>query len=478
MSDSEASSESASASPSPPPSQEASFHGVISLEHLVRHFVTAKKSLSSTTHVWRANELVTSSRTLIEEIAVLNARNAFARKGVDDQIDILYTLKHGVAQVGEVAADEFQATIASLDKANDRLQESLSKLRQTIVHASLQRTQQGANKTLYDFIDETRHEDITDAIRTLIDSFDTAKSELDSTVSIFDDSIRVILDTLQEGNPANSGPQAKHTLYDEPPPSVPQLFRGLEEHAAEMASLLESLVSHYDLCVSALKHTEGGGEAAKLAIQGQELPKSVSGKEEDSLYRKTAPEPISETERNDMLRVLKSDAAQVEEVTAEMKDHTEAMESQYNFLLMHTSNARSTHRALRAAVHQLHNIETAIPSHLAASHALRETWHDIRASIETRSQELASLTEFYDGFMRSYASLLREVDRRKAAEENMRKLAARAQRELDRLYEADREAREEFMAEVDQSLPGDIWPGAWAGGRRWVVKSVDVTARE
>jgi len=45
----------------------------------------------------------------------------------------------------------------------------------------------------------------------------------------------------------------------------------------------------------------------------------------------------------------------------------------------------------------------------------------------------------------------------------------RGGKELDRLFEVDREEREMFMERVGGDLPGDIWGDAGSRGRRWVV---------
>ena len=54
----------------------------------------------------------------------------------------------------------------------------------------------------------------------------------------------------------------------------------------------------------------------------------------------------------------------------------------------------------------------------------------------------------------------------------MAKIADKARRDLERLYEADREAREDFVDEVGGFLPGDIWPGLADRGSRWEVREV------
>ena len=144
-SDSESSSSSA-ASPSPPTSPyqqqgsaEQQQQQPPSLERLVLHFVAAKKALTATQHVYRATELASSSRALVEEIAALNAKTAYARRGVDEQLETLREIRGAVADAGEKAGDEFKVTIAKLDVANDRLQATLGSLRKVIVNRSLQK---------------------------------------------------------------------------------------------------------------------------------------------------------------------------------------------------------------------------------------------------------------------------------------------------------------------------------------------------
>merc|ERR1711939_973355 len=243
----------------------------------------------------------------------------------------------------------------------------------------------------------------------------------------------------------------------------------MDGHAAQMAELFSSLIKHYDLCVTALKHTEGGGEAAKQAVQAEHLIAQNPAGGEESLYKKTVPEPIDEEERKQMLRVVEGDATEVEDVLNELH---EEVESSYEQLHRATARARSTHTSLRTVLGKLHEIQSALPSHLEASKAFRASWDEVRVSIASKTNELASLASFYDDFSAAYSKVLREVDRRNAADAQARKVAAKAQRELDRLYEADKEAREDFLEDVGGSLPRDIWPRAGDGGYRWEVRQV------
>ncbi|GAB1741443.1 hypothetical protein NU219Hw_g6674t1 [Hortaea werneckii] len=486
MSSSEESSE-ASASPSPPASPEASNQQLLeppSLERLVLHFIHAKRSLSASALLSRVGELVTGSRSLLEEIAVLNARNAFARRAVDEQVETLAAIRHSVGDVGDSATDEFQNVVDGVDEAHGRLERTLAGLKGRVVDAELQRTgnseeneteeqSEPTEKTLYDFIQESTHTDLEASIRGLVDEFGVVKNIFDRDLRQYDGYLSDISDTLQHADlHSTSGPQAKQTLYDDPTPSIPKLFRAMDGHAAQTAELFSSLIKHYDLCVTALKHTEGGGEAAKQAVQAEHLSSQSPAGGEESLYKKTVPEPIDEDERKQMLRVVEGDASEVEDVLNELHELSEEVESSYEQLHSSANHARSTHSSLHLVLGKLHEIKSALPSHLEAAKSFRSSWDEIRSSIASKTRELASLASFYDDFSAAYSKVLREVDRRNAAEAQARKLAAKAQRELDKLYEADKEAREDFLEDVGGSLPRDIWPRAGDGGYRWEVRQI------
>lgn len=490
-SDSESSS---AASPSPPISPQAAstYQGEPDLERLVSHFVAAKKSLSATQHVYRATELAGTSRALIEEIAVLNAKNSYARLGVDEQLETLRSIRAAVVDAGEGAGDEFQQTIAKLDVANDRLQATLGSLRKVIINRSLQKPHkvseqasgyqsqflrpetaeddEDGQKTLYDFVDEANHEDLLGSLRSLIDTFNDARADLDDNVTRFDDSITSIHEAVQ-GDAYGSNPPSKPTPYDEPPLPIPTLFHDMESHAAEMATLLQSLVSHYDLCVSALKHTEGGGEAAREAVQAAEFAKNAPGTEE-SLYGATVPEPMDDGERTEMLRVLENDAVEVEDVVGEIRERGGEMEGLYGQLSQKAEAARKTFRGLRRALEVMHAVKDALPVYLDAVAGFKESWANIQTAMQGKTQELMGLCGFYEQFWSGYKKLLREVDRRATVEAQMVKIADKARRDLEKLYEADREAREEFVDEVGGFLPGDIWPGLADRGSRWEVREI------
>ena len=56
----------------------------------------------------------------------------------------------------------------------------------------------------------------------------------------------------------------------------------------------------------------------------------------------------------------------------------------------------------------------------------------------------------------------------------MKRIADKARKELDKLYNADHAAREEFMEDVGVFLPRDlgVWHGLEEDSTRWEVKPV------
>ena len=78
------------------------------LEDLVTHFVASKRSLQTQTILWRANEVVTSARELLEENAILAAKNASVRNIVEDQVDALEAVRRGIHVVEADVQSEFK----------------------------------------------------------------------------------------------------------------------------------------------------------------------------------------------------------------------------------------------------------------------------------------------------------------------------------------------------------------------------------
>ena len=117
------------------------------LEDLVTHFVASKRSLNTQTVLWRANETVHTARELLEENAVLAAKNTSIRNIVEQQVHGLEAVRRGIDVVEAEVETEFKvqppaassqqpSTVASL--ADKRSNSSTTSTRARL-HRPLQR---------------------------------------------------------------------------------------------------------------------------------------------------------------------------------------------------------------------------------------------------------------------------------------------------------------------------------------------------
>jgi autophagy-related protein 17 len=83
-------------------------HNEVSLETLVFHLLASKRSLSSISSVWRANEIVSSARSALEESSVLSARTGYLRAGISEQVKVLRKVRSGVEDVYKYGQQDFK----------------------------------------------------------------------------------------------------------------------------------------------------------------------------------------------------------------------------------------------------------------------------------------------------------------------------------------------------------------------------------
>lgn len=357
------------------------------------------------------------------------------------------------------------------------------------------------SKSLYDFIDEDTYANLLADLRGLIDSYNAAQATLHASGTTLDKSLDEIITAIAEKHSTKS--QTTSTPKDDDQAStIDSVYHTLVDHATEMASLLQSLISHYDLCVTALKHTEGGAQAARKATlssisqsishldlqQQQQQENDPNPALENSLfYDDPDREPISNDERNDMLSVLETDAQQVDDVLSELHDRLAEMRTASTSLESLTQPSKSQHAHLSEIMTRMTSTnETHLTSTLTAARTFRETWSSLRIEIEHKTTDLSQLAQFYDSFAKSHNAMLREIERRALLEDKMDRVAERAHRDLAALYAEDKDMRAQFLSEVGEYLPRDIWPGLVSEPIRWSVtrhdaeksQTIDDLARE
>ncbi|KAF2732349.1 hypothetical protein EJ04DRAFT_566038 [Polyplosphaeria fusca] len=429
------------------------------LEDLVGHFVASKRALNTQTVLWRANDIVTTARQLLEENAVLAASNSAVRTIVDEQVDALEAVRRGIDVVEEEVQAEYKQMLHHLDTSFAGLQSTLTVLRDTPIEAVLQ-PPSTPQKHLFDFIDSTTVTNLKDSLRACIDRYNEARSTLGESNDAFDTSLENLHSSLE--NVPNTPATASN------PSPIPSLYHDLEGHAREAAQAFQSLVRHYDLCVTALRHTEGGAAAATQATGDAPEP---SGD-----HVSVPAEPMSSEERQEMLTVLVKDAHEVEDVVSEIRERGGEMTFLLSQIDNHITHLRSEDSALNSILKLLANLGNQAKSHIATSRSFHASWlEDTRPTLLAGVDEWEKQREFYERFDLAYAELLVEIASRRRRHEKAKRKVEEAQRELDRLHAEDERAREHFTIAQGDFLPLDIWPGLRDPPRKYEVQAVSRT---
>ncbi|KAI9792160.1 MAG: autophagy protein 17 [Peltula sp. TS41687] len=449
--------------------QDPSTTTTTTLEKLLDYLLASKRSLSSTNHVWRANEIVNSAREALTEAVIIQARSDFLKQAIVEQLRVLTAVKNGVEQVARQGRDDFEATLRDLDEADARLQATLDLLKSTLVEAALSPPQE-EQRTLHHFVDEEGVEKLKAGIRASIDLTQfimvvdppgqEAHQDLRQAVKEFEHDIQSIRKAVE----SKSAVYIDHNGSGAP---LATIVPSLEGQAKEMAELLESLARHFDLCVTALKHTEGGGAVARDVTTDMPMDIHLSSDDQGNSI-----EPISDEEKQEMLEVLAKDAAELEDVVMEIRDRLAEMETRFDYLITRLEHLTTVHADDIAAFHQLEDVGTRLPRYAYHGRDFVGRWEEQKQQITERMDELESLRDFYDNFLMAYDSMIIEIGRRRDMQNKMEAVAKEAMVKIDQ----DVDAREAFRQDHGPYLPSDIWPGLTNTPLRFGIVPVETDA--
>ncbi|KAI1474304.1 autophagy-related protein 17 [Daldinia eschscholtzii] len=461
-----------SASVSRPTSQ----HGVpgsadsVSVETLVRHLLDAKRSLNSMGLVLRANELVHLAKEAHEESVVLAAQSGFIRQGINEQIRLLQHLRRSMNRTYDSGNREFKQIIKTLDAAHGRLEDTINLLRDRTVDSTFRPPGEG-KKNLLDFIDESQVERINNALKENIQSLQTIQKSFDGDLLRFDTDMRLLSKTLS-GAPSSPSPSASSSER-----LLPRLFSSMIQNSQAMAHLLSSLTKHFDLCVTAVRTTEGGAALARIkaaeTVDSQSgVNVSISGVIAEQESHMPEDDPISPEERAQMLEVVMQDASEVDDVVRELNLRLQSMEADFATIDSQRNQVKTTYRSTIDAFKVLEDIGMRLPSYISAEVEFRDRWDEEQSSIQEKLREMDELRIFYESYSNSYDGLILEVERRRALQEKVISIWKKAKESVDKLYETDRKERELFRQEVAEYLPTDLWPGMDDDMVRWEIMPV------
>lgn len=234
-----------------------------------------------------------------------------------------------------------------------------------------------------------------------------------------------------------------------------------------------------------MRTTEGGAalarrRAAEVTSDEDQVPVSISGviSAQGSESGPSAFEPMDPLERQELLHVVMRDAAEVDDVVADIHNVLQQMEMDHTFLHSLFSASRASHAATLTCFSLLEEIGARASSYVAAEAEFVQKWEDEKETIDENVTKMEELKKFYEGFLNAYGGLLLEVERRRAVEGKIDSIWRKMREQVDKLVEADRREREHFRLEVGDYVPADLWGVVNRSLGRWAVVPLEEDARE
>ncbi|KAI0526410.1 kinase activator [Xylaria bambusicola] len=441
----------------------------VPVESLVQHLLDAKRSLSSMGLVLRANELVHVARHAHEESVILKAQTQFLRRGISEQMRLLLRIRKDLMRTYDDGKREFKHIIKTLDATNSRLEDTMNVLRDRGVDSAF-RPAGEEKRSLLDFVDEAQVDRMREALKENIQALQTTQQSFDRDLLQFETDLRSLRAIISSA-PLPTSPSASSSG-----PPLLHLVTTMVDHSHAMAELLTSLTKHFDLCVTAVRTTEGGPALAR--IKAAEVTQSqggddvsISGVITDQESHAHDLEPLSPEDRAQMLEVLVQDSSEVEDVVQELNERLQAVEAEYTNLDERTTQIKRGYFSTLDAFHTLEEIGTRIQSYISAENEFRDRWVEEQETIHAKMEDMEELRVFYEKYAGTYDHLILEFERRKGVEEKIQGIWRRAKESVEKLIDADNRQRDLFRQEVADHLPTDLWPGMDEPITRWDVIS-------
>lgn len=430
------------------------------------------------TLVLRANDLTTHARQLHEESVILRAQTTFLNKGITEQRRLLHKVRRSMIRTYDAGKKEFKHIIKTLDVANEKLETTMDMLRNTAVDPVF-RPAGEEPKNLLDFVDENQVHGMREALKASIAELQATQTSFDGDLFRFDDDLRAIAKILNSSaspTPSKS-PTDSTSQYPPNPPNPPilDLLAALVNRSHSMAEHLASLTHHFDMCVTAVRITEGGTALARRkAAEDSSGGGGGGGPDAVSISgviaeQETNVADLDAEERAEIVQVVLQDAPEVDEVVADLNTEMQQMEAEAAQLRDQADHVRAGYGRVTKAFHVLEEIGVRLSGYIAAEAEFAERWEAEKEGISARLAEMETLRDFYEGYASAYDSLILEVERRRAVEEKIRAVWRKAKEQADRLVGSDWRDREAFRSEVGDYLPTDLWVGMSGPLRRWEV---------
>ena len=256
-------------------------------------------------------------------------------------------------------------------------------------------------------------------------------------------------------------------------PAIELLLR-LDENSSTMAQLLASLTKHFDMCVTAIRTTEGAAALARLkaaeATQSQGGDGvSISGVIAEQESHMSDLEPKTAEDRAEMLKVVVQDAEEVDDVVSEIQERLGAMQEEHGEVQAQADQLRAAHMGILDAFAVLGEIGDRLGDYLAAEDDFKTRWDLEKETVFAKLQEMKEMRDFYEGYSSAYSSLVLEAERRRSVEARVQSIWRKARESVDKILDADQASRDMFQQDVGEFLPTDLWAGMQGPAKRWTV---------
>jgi autophagy-related protein 17 len=470
----------------------SSFSDAIPVDTLVNHLLAAKRSLSTISVVFRANELATNARNEHEDAAILAAQSRFLRRSILDQTAILARLRRSLQATYNWGTNDFKSLIHTMDEVDGSLGAMMSVLRAKKVQSSL-RPPGEEPKTLLDFVDEESVHKLRDAMKKSIEelqvslqqtsirrwpimitnrppSMQGVQQSFDGDLLRLDTDIRNLKTIISEASISPSGADSSNK------PQVPMTERldNLISYSAHMASNLASLTNHFDLCVTAIRTTEGAAALARRKAAETTQPQgpdgvSISGVIAEQESNVSDLEPKTARDRAEMLKVVVQDAGEVDDVVGEIHEGLRMMEQEYGDFQEQVAQTKQAYEGMMQAYIALGEIGERLTDYLAAEEDFKQRWEMEKEVVFSHLKEMHELKEFYGRYSGAYDGLVLEVERRRNVNERVEAIWRKAQENVNKIMETDQSARDTFYTDVGEYLPTDLWDDMQGPAIKWKV---------
>lgn len=266
--------------------------------------------------------------------------------------------------------------------------------------------------------------------------------------------------------------------------SIQNLLEALTTQAQAMAEDLTSLNRHFDMCVTAVRGTEGGAAMAirraadmrhsQTSASDQVSISGVMGPHDDSESQTAGgDEPMTAEERVEAIAVVVQDAPEVDGTVAELRAGLAQMEADFASLFGHAEHIRAAYTQAVRAFGALEGIGQRLRSYVAAEGEFLDRWNAERECVLVRLDEMNNYKDVYDKYLSAYSSLLFEVERRKGVEDKIQGILRKAQDSVQKLVDVDQKQRDAFRQDIGDFMPTDLWVAMNKPLQRWELVPVD-----